>query len=163
MEIARAKVKLNSLGSNVIKTITPAEYLVLKEGHSVNAGGNPLSDLVVIGTVKRGDETELRRLRGTYGALKFRAPGTTSDVHVLSYLFAAHDAKVPQTFSELSDFPVPPPRKSFKRTSYDPEPVGEQLVLTDDGLFVPAGDEVTTANEITPVVDDDVTIAPISV
>lgn len=158
MEVARIMLKLNE--KTVIPKIgvTPAEVLVFQSAHHVAAGGNPVSNVVIIGDANRTDTLEHQRLLSTYPLLTHLPEGAKEAVPVVSSLFGVRPGsqKLPRTFKEIG---IEAERKAYKRTNYAPVPSTDEVVMSGD-KFVPVvdqgdGNEETSASplgsDVTPV------------
>ena len=156
MEIGQCRLKLNKLGSDVPMTVTPAEVLVLREGFQANAGGDPIFDLKLVGTVERSAAGEVARLKSKYADLHIKGDAGQK-VTVVDKVFAGHAPNVPQKFSEVG--PMPPVGKFQKPKSYDPEPA------VPEGGDIVAGLEEIGSEEIKPIagVEENAPTVPVDV
>ena len=74
MKQVNLTLRLEKHGHDVIRTgVTPAEAAILVSEHHVNAGGNPLHDVVDQKDITRSDVEEVDRLRAKFGLAKVNA------------------------------------------------------------------------------------------
>jgi hypothetical protein len=137
MEVARVYVKFNKLGSGVFKTVTPAEYVILARAHEVNAGGKPISQQQIIGTIDRSGEIERQRLHDDYPNLKHLASGAKEIDNSVKICWP-EGTEIPMTFKEIAERVgdkdlLKLPREAFKRQDYVPKPTS-QVVIRDDKI-----------------------------
>lgn len=126
MQIANCRMKLNSLGSDILKVnVTPAEILILNEGFEKAVNGMAVKEVEVLGTVDRSDETELARLRRRYANL--RPGGAREGQNVVNKLFPGVNAVLPQTFAKIGI--ATKKGEKFKAQTYNPIP--EQVIMAE--------------------------------
>ena len=95
MEIANAWLKLTKTGSDVFKrNITPPEAVLLRLGHEVNAGGNPLSQITITGKLEISSVEERMRLASIYPNLR------QGDIAVIDIAYPGTGSQLPQTFKD---------------------------------------------------------------
>jgi hypothetical protein len=101
MHIANCWLKMSKFGSNILlRGVTPAEVAMLRKAHELNAGGDPISDVVVYGKVNRRNQNELVRLRQKYRNLSI-SDGTNKKTSVFETLFGGLNSRVPQNFEDI--------------------------------------------------------------
>lgn len=81
MQVANCRCLLNPGHDVAKKNVTPAEVVVLRSLHQRNVGKDPVTDLIVLGTIERSNATEVARLRMIYGekAVKPLFPGINGE------------------------------------------------------------------------------------
>lgn len=92
MEIAKCRLWLNKHSDIAADRVTPAEVLVIREIFKKAVGKDPVTDLVVLGTVDRSDQLEVKRLLGKYTAKNKKSE------RIVSVLFPGNDPRLPETF-----------------------------------------------------------------
>lgn len=119
---------MSNNGSDVPKyNVTPAEVQVLTEGFRDAVGGNPISDLVITGTVKRSSRKEIERLTREYGSLSIKVDDRK--ISVLSRCFPGMNARLPMSFDEVGVEGTIGKEEPLK--NYDPEPANEGQPVID--------------------------------
>lgn len=100
MEVAKARLKINSLGSDIpLSGVTPAEVQVLNVAHEEGANGIAVSEVEIVGSSRLTDAQELDRLKRKYPNLRIKIEG--KNVNVVSHLYPGLGNKLPATFAEI--------------------------------------------------------------
>lgn len=125
MEIGQCRVIIARSGDDVAKfKVTPAEVQVLREAFKDVAGKDPVTDLVLIGTVERHPQAERARLVQRYGNL--RVKHENQDRQVVGLLFPGSFPVLPGTFEQLG-VSAPPRVTDLSKVgpqNYNPTPEG---------------------------------------
>lgn len=121
MQVAKARLKINQRSDIPIYGVTPAEVMVLRAGHEASAGGNPITDVEIVGDSALTDDAEIARLRVKYNQLRVKNE-EGRDINVVQRLFPGVGNRVPQTFKELNI--EAPKAKVLGPETYNPEPEG---------------------------------------